>query len=290
MDVSAVGAAGPAIPPGDATPSRVLTPAVAEAQEDSVGALVPLLASPQIHDLLNSIDAHRASIGNTGHGIAALDASLHTAFSAVADRDVPRALAHLTDYIRQNPGHADALPTIPSLIPIQGQVQELLRHVTVEAKVEAERMIAAASLVVSTAEAPLTLNGPDVLAVAQRFAETGQLVNYIRASELSQAVITSYSAGVPDVRASVLRRRLPELMRTLWQRVPLLVLLVGWFALGLVGAAISLLARAAGDAFSPATVQAGFELWGVGFLVLVAVQFFISVRNTRFKGNAGGRL
>ncbi|MGA2713873.1 MAG: hypothetical protein ABSG41_12270 [Bryobacteraceae bacterium] len=279
MDVSAVGAAGPAIPPGEATLSRVLAPAVTETLEDSVGALVELLATPQIHDLLNSIDAQRSS-----HGSTALDNYLQAAVSAVADHDVPRALAHLTEYIRQNPGHADALPATPSLMPIQGAVQELLRHITIEAKIEAERMIVAASLVVGTAaEAPRTLNGPDVLAIAQRFAETGQLVNYIRASELSQAVITSYSAVVPDVRASVLRRQLPELIRASWRRVPLLVLLAGWFALGLAGAAISLLARVAGAALSPAAIQGGFELWGVGFLALVAVQFLISIRNARFK-------
>jgi hypothetical protein len=69
-------------------------------------------------------------------------------------------------------------------------------------------------------------------------------------------------------------------MRKFWQRVPLLVLLAAWFALGLIGAAISLLARIAGAALSPATVQAGFELWGVGFLALVIVQFLITVRRT----------
>ena len=71
-------------------------------------------------------------------------------------------------------------------------------------------------------------------------------------------------------------------MKTFWRRVPLLVLLAVWFALGLMGAAVSFLARAAGAALDPATVQDGFELWGVGFLVLVVVQFFITVRGYRF--------
>jgi hypothetical protein len=250
-------------------------PPVAGIREDSVGGLAQLLATPQIHDLLSGIDARHSP-----HG------SLEAAVSAVANHDVPGALAHLAEYVRQNPSHADSLLATPSLMPIQGQVQELLRHVTLEAKIEAEHLIATATLAVAAAaevqraEYQRIINGPDVLAVAQRFAETGQLFNYIRASELSQAVIASYSIVVPAAPSSVLQRAWPELMRKFWQRVPLLVLLAAWFALGLIGAAISFLARVAGAAVSPATVQAGFELWGVGFLALVVVQFLITVRRT----------
>lgn len=264
MDVGAVEAARPPIPLGDATSSRVMHPAMAGGREDSIGGLAHLLATPQILDLLSGIDARHSS-----HG------SLQAVISAVANHDVPRALAHLAEYVRQNPSHADSLAATPSLMPIQAQVHELLRHVTLEAKIDAEQMIASANLVVSAAaEAQRTLNGPDVLDVARRFAETGQLFNYIRASELSQAVIVSYS----DAPSSLLHRQPPELMRKLWRKTPMLVLLASWFALGLAGALGSLLARAAGAGFHPATVQAGFELWGVGFLALVAVQFFISVR------------
>jgi hypothetical protein len=270
MDVGSVGAAQPPIPLGDATPGRVVHPTVAGIREDSVGGLAQLLATPQIHDLLSGIDARHSP-----HG------SLEAAVSAVANHDVPGALAHLAEYVRHNPSHADSLLDTPSLMPIHGQVQELLRHVTMEAKIEAEHLIATATLAVgAAAEAQRTINGPDVLAVAQRFAETGQLFNYIRASELSQAVIASYSIVVPATPSSVLHRAWPGLMRKFWRTVPLLVLLAAWFALGLMGAAISLLARVAGAALNPATVQAGFELWGVGFLALVVVQFLITVRRT----------
>ena len=96
-------------------------------------------------------------------------------------------------------------------------------------------------------------------------------------------MIASYSVVVPDDQISALRRHLLELIRTLWQRVPLLVLLAGWFALGMMGAAVSLLARVAGASLSPATVEAGFELWGMGFLALVVLQFCLSVRHALFK-------
>jgi hypothetical protein len=149
-------------------------------------------------------------------------------------------------------------------------------------------MIAAANMVVGAAEVhPRTLYGPDVMAVAQRFAESGQLINYMRASELSQEVITSYFGLVPEVmvaprRKLVSRRQLRELMRLLWSRVPLLVLMAGWFVLGVGGGFVSLLAREA-DAVSVSTVATGFEMWGVGFLVLVVIQFFVTLRNVRFR-------
>jgi hypothetical protein len=52
-----------------------------------VGALLQQLSTPQMRRLLSGIDAHLSS-----HGGGALDISLQAAVSAVADRDVPRAL------------------------------------------------------------------------------------------------------------------------------------------------------------------------------------------------------
>ena len=68
----------------------------------------------------------------------------------------------------------------------------------------------------------------------------------------------------------------------MWRRVPLLVLLIGWLATGAVGGAINLLSRAVGvELASPSMVQTAFEFWGVGFLALVLLQFWITVRNIR---------
>jgi len=241
---------------------------------DSVGSLLQLLSTPQIRDLLSSGDAHRSS-----HGGAVSDGHLQAAGAAVANRDVPGALAHLTEYIKVSPEHAAGLRATPSLIPIQGEVDQLLRHATHEAKNEAERLFATATLAVGAAGAyPRELNGPDVLAIAERLAESGQLVNYVRAAELSQAVITSYFEDIPVAlpgaarRDLALHRTVPELMRMLWRKVPLFVLLAGWLALGVVG--FALLSRSA--------MQLGFEVWGLGFLALVGLQFYISVRNARF--------
>ena len=209
-----------------------------------------------------------------------LEGLLQIAGAAVARHDVPRALAVLSEFINRNPEHAAVLPASPSLLPIQGEVKELLRHITQDARAGAERLIAAAGLAVDGAGAKHVqgLNGLGVLAVAGRFVESGQLVNYIRAAELSQAVIAFYNGAgpemVPDaVLGKTVRRPLLKWVGVWWRRVPVLVLLAGWFALGVAGGVIAPLASVA-----VSTVETGVEIWGIGFLVLVMPQFWISVR------------
>ena len=125
------------------------------------------------------------------------------------------------------------------------------------------------------------LNGAGLVAVAERFVESGQLVNYIRAAELSQAVIAFYNEIPQDIRldtnsGETPRRPMRELVRAWWRRVPVLVLLIGWFLIGAAGGAAATIVRIA-----PLTIEAGVEVWGVGFLVLVVLQFWISVREIR---------
>jgi hypothetical protein len=299
VDVSAAGTGSPILdslvrldgPAGPSTPTAgalsITPPGVSD---DSVGHLLQRLSAPQIHHLLDSIDAKRFP-----QDAAVLEGLLQTAGSAAARHDVPRALAAVTEYVNRNPEHASALATSPLLSPIQGDVRELVHKITMDAKTEAIRLMGAASeLVDGAARHPEKLDGPGALAIAEQLAESGQLVNYFRAAELSQAVIAFYSRTAPEVALDTARgaarktlnaetiasRQARRLGRRLWKRVPLLVLLMGWMATGAVGGVINLLARAAGlELVSPSTVDTAFEFWGVGFLALVILQFWITVRN-----------
>jgi hypothetical protein len=253
VHVSAAGTGPPILDAlvGASTPA---TNALPGTSDDSVGPLLQLLAAPHLHDLLHSIDAHRLS-----EDPAALESLLQSAGAAAAHHDVPRALAILTEYINRNPEHAALLPASPALLPIQGEVKELLRNITDGARIDAVRLIGAAGLAVdAAAKHPEGLDGAGVVAAAERFAESGQLVNYFRAAELSQAVIAFYGGTAPPVWPAA----------RLWRKVPVLVLLVAWLGLGV----IMLLLR-----FNAAVV----EVWGVGFLVLVVLQFWMSVRGIR---------
>jgi hypothetical protein len=251
--------------------------------EDGVSPFLQLLSTPQIHDLLQSIETHRSSQDTAAHS------HLQAATSAAADHDVPRALVHLTEFIRLNPQHAAALVTTPALIPIQGDIEGLLRHMTHDAKIGAENVIAGARLVVSSAIArPMAFNGPDVLTVAERFAASGQLLNYIRATELSQAVIASYGPVGVTLPKPMVQRNMVSLLAAWWRRVPLLILLAGWFLLGAMFVVTSLAARAANVRLLSSTIiQSGFEVWGVGFLALAGLQFCISVRGTMRNSRSG---
>src|ERR1035438_4120261 len=111
-------------------------------------------------------------------------------------------------------------------MPIQGEVKELLRHITDEARIDAVRLIAGAGLVVhDAAKHSEGLNGAGVLAVAERFVEAGHLVNYMRAAELSRAVIAFYNGAASEIRldtnsGKTLRRPVLELAGRWWRRVP----------------------------------------------------------------------
>jgi hypothetical protein len=273
VHVSAAGTGSPILDslPGVSTPALT---AGSGTPDDSVGPLLQLLSAPHIHDLLHNIDAHRLSPDP-----ALLDTLLQAAGDAAAHHDIPRALAILTEYMNRNPEHAALLPASPGLLAIQGEVKELLRTVTDGARLDAIRSIGAAGLAMAAAaKHPEGMNGAGVLALAERFAESGQLVNYIRAAELSQAVMAFYNAAPPDIRLNarpgkIARRTAIGLAAGLWRRVPMLVLLLGWLALGVAGGAIAIFAR-----WNTSTVQAGVEVWAVGFLALVMLQFWISVR------------
>ena len=71
--------------------------------------------------------------------------------------------------------------------------------------------------------------------------------------------------------------------RRMWLRAPLLVLLLGWFVMGLAGGLFSAFVRNyRPGVLSASLVEGGFAPWALGFLVLVAVGLYGSVRNVRF--------
>ena len=183
---------------------------------------------------------------------------------AVALGDMPRATAALTEFIHHNPEHAVSLVMNQAPVTIQPELQELVHRVTTDARLDAVRVVDAAQATVAAAAwHPHGLDSTEVLAVAQRFIESGQLANYIRAAELGQMVMARYKTA-PRVRP---RRRFVAKM---WRRAPMLVLLLAWLTAGVVGFALSFLLR-----LSAGSVDTGFGVWAVGFLVLVGLQFII---------------
>jgi hypothetical protein len=77
----------------------------------------------------------------------------------------------------------------------------------------------------------------------------------------------------------VLRQELPPRIQHLWQRAPLLVLLLAWLGMG-VGAAVCWLAikQIWPESWVASLGDFGFEVWGLGFLALVGFGFYARVR------------
>ena len=158
-----------------------------------------------------------------------------------------------------------------------------------------------------------------LLVVASRLFEAGGHANYLRSSQLSQVVIHAYGQMTPVVdlnlpiglippgrtpiaplragasaaavlwtglRASLgtgMRTTVLPRLRLLSLRAPLLVLLLGWLAFGVAGGVVFRLFRAISpDWFSSALLGAGFDLWGLGFLLLVCFGFYVRIRKVTF--------
>lgn len=194
---------------------------------------------------------------------------------AIARGDTPRAVAVLTEFLHHNPQNTADMVMNQILPAIHPDAKELVHTITIAARTEAVRVVDAAQATVAAAVwHPHGLDSAAVLAVAQRFIDSGQLANYIRAAELGRMVMRHYQAAP---RVSPHRRFLPGFLNAIWRTAPMLVLLLGWLTAGIAGFALSLLLR-----LSPGTVATGFEIWAVGFLVLVGLQFVIkTARATR---------
>jgi hypothetical protein len=88
-------------------------------------------------------------------------------------------------------------------------------------------------------------------------------------------------APAPDLDGAP-RRRIPPAVRRLWQRAPLLVLLLSWLAVGLAGGLLYAgLRLVIPEAMPKPGDAAGFGLWGLGFLALVGLGFYARVRRIR---------
>jgi hypothetical protein len=126
-----------------------------------------------------------------------------------------------------------------------------------------------------------------LLQIGHRLYNAGGYGNYIRASAVADTIQSAYwgatlihdqislaatranlvgkdgypgSLAFPDLSLSKLRAGL----RRLWRRAPLLVLLLGWLAIGICG----------GLLFK----SFGFEFWALGFLALVGFGFYSTIR------------
>jgi hypothetical protein len=224
------------------------------------------------------------------------------------------ALMRAMELAKLDPDAADHLRFEPAMVNLAPQLDEALRRLIPAARSDAEERLERAARIASAAE--LRRGGQTlaetraVLRAARRCFGRGTQGGYRRASQLAQVVIDYYGAAAVQgqtqrgsrprtkaraTAASVMcriagARRLARVrektvaqVRGAWSRLPLLMLLLGWLAAGLAGGVAYRLTLHDLPGLAGAWwVEAGFEIWGLGFPALVGYGFYARVRHIRF--------
>lgn len=153
-----------------------------------------------------------------------------------------------------------------------------------DARATAEKSVTRAAQLIDAAPAGVTrIHGHAdpriVLMVANELMASNQLSNYLRAGELGREVIAWYEGPLPvaigEIEKAGEEKRYSRsaVMMQLWNRAPLLVLLIVWLLSGIMVDVLLKVAHASAD-----KTTAIVEFWAIGFLLLVVFQFVATVR------------
>jgi hypothetical protein len=261
---------------------------------DTITAMLGELSQPEVVRFLEIIERPLPPTS-----AARLEDLLGASVSAAAEGNVQQALVKLAEFAALDPRRAETLEREPGLASIRAEVGRLLFRLASAAQLDAElRLGQATHLLQATVQADGSkeLAGqairPEIaILIAGRLLEAGGYANCMRSAELSQMSINQYgwapipapsppanptSIPIRSEQASLrLRNQWMPRIRRLWLRAPLLVLLLAWFAVGLVGGCVFALLRNYWPQTWPESLMAGgFEVWGVGFLALIAFGFY----------------
>lgn len=293
------------------------SPTPAPAANDVVATLTSQIAAPDLARLTTILQPNRSSEVSAQVTTLTQDTT-----AALSEGDRTRAITNLNQIAALDPRTIAVLAPEEVLQPIRPEVDYMLNRLTTVAKMDAEGWLAQADQAIETrGSAVLTdwQSKPEtVLEVAHRFYDAGGYTNYVRSSDLAQSIVNpsalayspfleQYAAAVatqpsaapvrpeneellpkkptlPDVGRTVaaVRERMMPRLQILWYRAPLLVLLLGWFAAGLIAGPTAILLRGLWPEVVPASlVDFGFDVWGLGFLGLVCFGFYARVRHIR---------
>ena len=235
-------------------------------------------------------------VGAAGGGLPNLDPVLTKALTdALLDATAPLTLSSSPHTHAKADSVSDSLAELstPAMVHLLQVVEDRLHihlskasgenagSVTPDARGAAERSVSKAAHAIETSversrAIPDNLDPRMVLALANQFIEVGSVANYFRAEELGRTVVSWYDgplplvAFVPEASPSP---RVQRALQKLWRRAPLAVLFLGWLVAGIVGGVFLRLLSV--PAYSTAVP---FDIWGLGFLLLVVLQFVVTVR------------
>ncbi len=220
-------------------------------------------------------------------------AEFQLARAAAQAGDSEAAIQHLEHAILADPVHAEAARQDPAFHAMRGAVQELVGHAGLLARMRAESSIdaafAALESVRGSGAGPHADQVKAFLDLAQAHFELGTYTAYVEAAQAAmrarriaeESLIEPFGkfSGRP-FRASMPRPHGParRAVRRLWDKLPLLAILLGWLLAGIVGGVAALPFQ---DGEVSETRQMLFSIWALGLLAMVLLGFIRSILRLR---------
>ena len=234
MPAAGMGASGPdkAMANPAALPANLPPPSwSAPVAGDSVAALLAELSQSDLAAILRIVENSQPM---------ADDARVAELLGAAADTAAGRNIGRLLDLIRQvanlDPVRAEALAASPAFASHRTQVEQLLAQLTAAAKLHAEGRLANATQIVETGTLRDKSAGearPEVfLLFAGKFIEAGGLVNYVRSSALSTALLDQFPwVPAPPDAVAIMRSPAGTGVSIRW-------VMAAWIAIGVAGSGL----------------------------------------------------
>lgn len=229
-----------------------------------------------------ALDLELLISGDTEPVRAAAANEYQLAQTALQSGDRPAALQHLEQAILAHPAQAAAALVDPAFDSIRGQVRDLVTRLTLAARIRAEVSISEARAVLQSAGTSL-MTRPLLLAraylqAAQASFQLSTYTGYVQAAFAAELSRRIARGKLPSRRWSLgafapVKRAVEHAARRLWQRLPVLAVLLGWFTTGIV-AAVASLPFESGAAFRAWLLP----IWAFGMVAGVLYGFVRSLR------------
>lgn len=233
-------------------------------------------------DLLQHWDDGPARLAGAAEYQLAIDAAAHGDHAA--------SLQHLERSVLAHPAYAEAAQQDPAFNAMRGEVRDLVGRLSVLARIRAEAVIGDAS---SAHEADPAAHTRGDMQQAQAYLDLAQAhfqltsyAGYVVAAQAATFVqeIAARSKVAPlapmaavksESRRRPMTRAARQAVRRLWQRLPLLVIMLAWLLAGALAGVASLLFPEGSIAEMRQTL---FPIWAIGLLGMVVLGFLRSIR------------
>src|SRR5258708_3171319 len=228
------------------------------------------------------------SHGGDGADQARGAAEFQLARAAAQSGDRDATLQHLEHAILADPVQAEAARQDPAFSAMRGAIQELVGHASLLARIRAESSIDAALSATESARgsgAPHAEQVKTFLDLAQAHFELGTYTAYVEAAQAAMRARQIAEGSLIEPLGKFSGRpirsgapRTPGPVRRLWDKLPLLAILLGWLLAGIVGGVAALPFQ---DGDVSETRQTLFSIWALGLLAMVLLGFVRSILRLR---------